>query len=103
MSCSLDDLVGSGEQQRRNGDAERFCRKQINNEIELGGLFDRDIAGLGPAQNLVDQLRGAPKQVKEVRSVGHERSGLGMVAGAEDRRQPRAERIRDDTSTVSIN
>ena len=40
----------------------------VENKLELGWLLDRDIAGLRPAQDLVNQLNGAPKQSRKVRS-----------------------------------
>ena len=35
-------------------EAERFGGRQIDDEIEFGRLLDRDVVGLRPAQNLVD-------------------------------------------------
>jgi hypothetical protein len=55
-------------------------------------LLDRDIAGLRSAQNLVDQLGSAPKHIRGVWSIGHERPSFDKIAATEDRRQPRAKR-----------
>jgi hypothetical protein len=38
-------------------------------DLNLVGLFDRDVGGLRPAQNLIDQLGGAPKQIRKACSV----------------------------------
>jgi hypothetical protein len=38
----------------------------------LSRLLDGNIAGLRPAQNLVHKIGGAPEQVREVWSIGHE-------------------------------
>jgi hypothetical protein len=43
----LDDLVGAGEQLLRDREAERLCSRQIDDEIEFGGLLDWNIRGLG--------------------------------------------------------
>jgi hypothetical protein len=37
---------------------------EVDDEIELGRLLDRDVAWLRPAQNFVDQLGGAPEQIR---------------------------------------
>jgi hypothetical protein len=39
-------------------EAERLGGRQIDNEIKLGRLFDRDVARLRPAHNLVEQSQG---------------------------------------------
>ena len=51
-----------------------------------------DIAGLRPAQNLVDQLGGGLEQSRDVWSVGNQTSGIDKTAFLEDGRQPRAKR-----------
>ena len=52
----------AGREVLRNGEAERFGGRKIDDEIEFGRLLDRDIAGLRPAQNLVDKIGGATEQ-----------------------------------------
>ena len=42
-------------------------------EIELGRLLDRNFARLRPAQNLIDKIGSAAKQVRNVWSVGNQR------------------------------
>jgi hypothetical protein len=43
----------------RDCDAERFGRGQIDNKIELGGLFDWKVGRLRAAQNLIDKVSSA--------------------------------------------
>ena len=45
----FDDLVGAGEQCRRDVEAECLGRGQVYDEIEFGRLLDRQIARLRPA------------------------------------------------------
>ena len=39
----LDHLIGAGEQRGGNGEAKRFCSLQINNQLELRCLIDRNV------------------------------------------------------------
>src|SRR6516164_9993174 len=63
----FDHLVGGREQLVRHGEAEGLRHNQVNDEVELGRLLDRDISRLGPAQNLVDIVTGASKLGREAR------------------------------------
>jgi hypothetical protein len=86
-----------------NFESERPCSLEIDDELEFGGLFDRDIAGLRPAQNLVDQLRSTPQDIRVAWSAGHESPGLDKIAAVEHRREPCAERKRDDARAIGVN
>ena len=46
---SFDHLVGAREQGRRDFEAERLGGFEINHQLELGGLLDRDVGGLRSA------------------------------------------------------
>jgi hypothetical protein len=52
--ASFNHLVGAREQRRGNVEAERPRGGQIDYKIEFGRLFDGDVCGLRPTQNLVD-------------------------------------------------
>src|SRR5439155_13769313 len=84
-------------------EAEHLGGRKIDDKLESGRLLDRNIAGLRTAQNLVDQLGGAPELIRDVWAVGHETARLNKRAGIEDRRQSRAERKRHDASKVGVN
>src|SRR5262249_38656884 len=44
---SFDDLVGAGEDHRRDSESERSSRLEIDDQFELGRLLDRQIGGFG--------------------------------------------------------
>jgi hypothetical protein len=44
---SLDNPVRPRQQGRRDGDADLFCRPEINDQLEFGRLLDGNIGGLG--------------------------------------------------------
>jgi hypothetical protein len=48
---SLDHLVGAGEQSGRDVQAECLRHNQVNDEVELGRLLDRQIGGLLALEN----------------------------------------------------
>src|ERR1019366_9459189 len=51
---SFNDLGRNGEEGGWPGNAEFFGGLQIDNQIKSGGQLDRQIAGFGAAQNLVN-------------------------------------------------
>ena len=85
-------------------DPERPGGFEIDDEFEFGRLLDRDVAGLGPAQNLIDELGGTPKQAWIACPIAEQKacSGTAAAAGAVHRRQSTAQRQRVDTSTVGV-
>src|SRR6202048_2675886 len=66
---SFDHLVGAGEKIRGDRDAEGAHRPQIDDEVELGGLVNRKITGLGPAQDAIDVARRSTETVRNVRAI----------------------------------
>src|SRR5438093_12328681 len=58
LAHSLDHLVGAQEERLGDRQAKRLGGVQIDDEIELGRLLDRDVAWLGPSQNLVNIVGG---------------------------------------------
>src|SRR5262249_44395913 len=85
VRVSLDHLVGAQKERLPNGQTERLGCGQIDDEIEFGRLLDRKLARLRAAQNLVDIIGGAPKQVRNARSIGHKASRFDVLPQACDR------------------
>jgi HdeA/HdeB family len=87
----------------RHGEAEGLGGLEIDDEIEFGGLFDRDIARLRPTKNPVDKFCGTPEKSRKVRSVGHETSSSHRIGAVQNRRQARADRKRGYSRAVDDN
>jgi hypothetical protein len=69
ICASFDQLVGAQQERFRHFQPQGPGGGQIDGQIELGRLLDRDIRRLRAAQNLVDQVGGAPVLAREVRSI----------------------------------
>jgi hypothetical protein len=52
----FDHLVGASEQQRRHVEAERLRRLEVDHQLELGWLLNRQIARLDSLEELPDVL-----------------------------------------------
>ncbi len=63
---SLDHLVRPRQQRRRDRQAEGLRGLEVDDQLELGGLLDREVAGLGAPEDPVDVDRYASTQVVEL-------------------------------------
>src|SRR5207253_3164217 len=61
---------------------------EIDHQLESGGLLDGEIRGLRAFEDLVHVGRGAPGQIRKVRSIGHEAPGIDKLPQWVHRRQP---------------
>src|SRR5208283_3366249 len=86
----------------RNCEAERLGGDEIDDEIELGRLLDRDVGGLRSVENLVDKIAGAPEQVREICSIRHQSARFDEFPKTGHRRQPRGERQSVDANPVGV-
>src|SRR5262245_48454967 len=60
---SFDHVVGAAEQRLRDGQAEGFGGFEIDRQLELGGLLDREVCRFCTLQNLVHVVRTTPEQL----------------------------------------
>src|SRR5262249_8389856 len=82
-------------------EAERLGSGQVNDEIVPGGLLDRQVFGLGAAQDLVDVVGHALEQGRKVWSIGHQASSLDISASGVGCWQARRERQRANRASIS--
>jgi hypothetical protein len=68
----LDDLIQLQQHRPRDRQSERPRRPEIDDELELGRLFDGQIGGFGALQDLVDERCGVPIVVGVVDSLASE-------------------------------
>lgn len=69
---SLDHSIRARHDRLRNSDAELLCDFEIDNQLQLGGLFDRQLASARTSEDPVDEIPEASKTLFEIWSVGHE-------------------------------
>src|SRR6266436_5352113 len=66
---SIDHLVGTQQERRRNGQAECACCIQVHDEFELEGLLDRQLSRLCATQNLVNEADDMAVTEQKPRSI----------------------------------
>src|SRR5262245_16112810 len=88
----FDHLVGAREQDRRDIETQGPCRLQVDHELELGPLLDRQIGWLCPFEDLVDEDGGAVPHIFETNRIGEQATHLGHLPESADQRQTVARR-----------
>src|SRR5947209_19453972 len=76
-SGSLDEVVDEHDKLIWNGETECLCGFEIDNELELRRLLNRQVARSRTFENPVDVGGGAAEQVIDVCTVRHESACLG--------------------------
>src|SRR6266581_420390 len=77
---SLYHLVRAHQHRLGNGQAERPGGFEVDDQIDLARLLDRDDRRIDPFQDLVDVMRAAPPVLFGIASVTEHHSRLGPVA-----------------------
>src|SRR6516165_10228820 len=95
-SCSFNHLVSSREQAWREGEAKCLGGVEVDHELELGRLHDRQVGGLLALENPAGVNAGLAICVAKVRSVAHQAADLGSLAPGIDRRHPVVSRQRSE-------
>jgi hypothetical protein len=81
-------LVGALRQRLRDFQAERLRGVEVDDQLELGGLLDRQLARFRALEDLVHIDRGAPEEITVIRAVAHETASLHGLLQPGHRRQP---------------
>src|SRR6516162_6111803 len=76
---SFDHLVGDREQLVWNLDAERLSGLEVNHQLELGRLLDRQIGRLRTSKYLVYEAYCAPIQITKRSPIRHQPPSLGKL------------------------
>src|SRR5262249_48616334 len=99
---SFDHLVGACDERGWDSEGERFCYRNIDDEIEFGRLLDRDVPWLHPAQYLVHKIAGAAEQVWIIWSIRHQTARFDELPYTCDRRQPRDIGQGEDANPITV-
>src|SRR5688500_7838680 len=76
---SLNHSVSARQHAHRDLEAELLGRFEIDSQIELEGLFHRQLGRLGALEDLVHVRRSSPVQVVDLYAVGHQSASVYML------------------------
>src|SRR4030095_13404640 len=84
----LDHLIRPLQERRRHREPEGLGGLEVDDQLALRRLFDREIAGLGASKDAVDIRSGALPKMLAIVTIGHEPPGFDILSRGKDRRQP---------------
>src|SRR5438093_9444139 len=73
---SLNDLIRPLQQRLRDRQPEGLRCLEVDDQLELRGLFDGQVARLGPLEDFVDVASGTSLHLGSIYSIGHEAAWL---------------------------
>src|SRR5262245_62930769 len=76
----FDHLISTREQRGRHTEAKRLGGLEINHQLILGWGLYRQVARLLALEDTIDVSRGLPELVEEIRPVGDQSPGIGIIA-----------------------
>ena len=79
-SCSFDDLVGKREKFQRYIESQRLGGFEIDYQLDLRGLFDRQLGGLLAAENFAGIDAAEAECILDVGTVAHQPTGECCLA-----------------------
>ena len=86
---SFDYLVGTSEQPRRNFEPDRLGGFEVDDQLELSWLLDRQFLRFCTSENLVDIVGSNAKLIGQTGTVGQKSTGLDVFTPREYDRQSR--------------
>jgi hypothetical protein len=76
----FDHLIGAADKRQRHGDAERLGRLEVDDQLELGSVLDRQVGRLVTLENAAGVDPDLAKRVEIVRSITYQPAGHRGVA-----------------------
>src|SRR5262249_31216014 len=93
---------GAAEQRRGQREGECVGRLQVDQELEFGGLINRNVTRLGTFENVVHVIGHALEQLREIKGITHQRTAFDVIAIRTDRRQSFLHRELGDELAVGV-
>ena len=83
----FDHLIGTGDQCRRNSEAESCRCLETDDKFDLRRLLDRQVCGLCSLQDFIHVARCATVLAGKIGAIAHESANFDMLAITINRRQ----------------
>jgi hypothetical protein len=97
----FDHLVGAAEECQRHTDAKRLRGLEVDAQLDLGGLLDRQVGRLFAFEDAGDITAGEAISVGEIGAVADQAAGHDEIAARADRWHAVADRQCGELSTVA--